>query len=79
VFDDNGVEYDWAATKTGALDLAVQTFVSIEVHYRYGFGGETYPFADLSELRGHDLMCWCPLGQPCHADVLLALANGDLS
>lgn len=28
------------------------------------------------ELRGKDLMCWCPLDQPCHADVLLALANG---
>lgn len=28
-------------------------------------------------LRGHDLGCWCPLDQePCHADVLLALANG---
>ena len=28
----------------------------------------------LSELRGRDLSCWCaPL--PCHADVLLELAN----
>jgi hypothetical protein len=26
-------------------------------------------------LRGKDLACWCPLDQPCHADVLLALAN----
>ncbi|GAQ52103.1 DUF4326 domain-containing protein [Streptomyces acidiscabies] len=26
-------------------------------------------------LRGRDLMCWCPLGEPCHADVLLELAN----
>ncbi len=32
---------------------------------------------DLRELRGRDLMCFCPLGQPCHADVLLELANGD--
>jgi hypothetical protein len=30
---------------------------------------------DLSRLRGHDLACWCPLDQPCHADVLLELAN----
>lgn len=27
------------------------------------------------ELRGKDLACWCPLDQPCHADVLLELAN----
>lgn len=25
--------------------------------------------------RGHDLACFCPLGQPCHADVLLEIAN----
>lgn len=32
--------------------------------------------ADLTELRGWDLACWCPLdGYPCHADVLLELAN----
>lgn len=27
------------------------------------------------ELRGKDLACWCPLDQPCHADVLLEIAN----
>lgn len=31
--------------------------------------------AHLDELRGHDLACWCPLDAPCHADVLLELAN----
>lgn len=29
----------------------------------------------LKELAGKNLACWCPLGQPCHADVLLELAN----
>jgi hypothetical protein len=28
------------------------------------------------ELAGHDLACWCPPGQPCHADVLLELVSG---
>lgn len=42
---------------------------------------ETYPtefrtMAEaIQELRGKDLACWCPLGQPCHAEVLLELAN----
>lgn len=27
------------------------------------------------ELRGKDLACWCRIGQPCHRDVLLDLAN----
>lgn len=30
---------------------------------------------DLATLRGRDLACWCPLDLPCHADVLLELAN----
>lgn len=29
----------------------------------------------LSTLRGHGLICWCPLDRPCHADILLDLAN----
>lgn len=29
-----------------------------------------------NELRGKDLACFCALDQPCHADVLLELANG---
>jgi len=38
----------------------------------------TYPSMDeiRAELAGKDLACWCPLDQPCHADVLLELANG---
>lgn len=29
-------------------------------------------------LGGHDLACWCPLDQPCHADVLLEIANSPM-
>jgi prephenate dehydrogenase len=29
---------------------------------------------EIEALRGHDLVCWCA-PQPCHADVLLHLAN----
>lgn len=32
----------------------------------------------LSELRGKDLACWCRAGQPCHADVLLEIANAEV-
>lgn len=28
-----------------------------------------------AELRGKNLGCWCSLSQPCHADVLLKVAN----
>ena len=32
----------------------------------------------LPDLRGKNLACWCALdGKPCHADVLLELANAN--
>lgn len=44
----------------------------------------TYPSVEeiRAELGGRNLMCWCPIDDaygnrhPCHADVLLRLANG---
>lgn len=38
----------------------------------------TYPPIEeiRAELVGRDLACWCGLDMPCHADVLLELANG---
>lgn len=38
----------------------------------YIANGVGYP---LRELRGKNLACWCSLDRPCHADVLLELAN----
>ena len=29
----------------------------------------------IGNLRGRDLACYCPPDQPCHADLLLELAN----
>lgn len=34
------------------------------------------PFDEIHiRLRGKDLACWCALDDPCHADILLELAN----
>ncbi|MGA2491890.1 MAG: DUF4326 domain-containing protein [Roseiarcus sp.] len=30
------------------------------------------------DLAGRNLACWCNLGEPCHADVLLELANAPI-
>lgn len=57
--------------------------VSLEaslIQYR-AWAESIVPSGLLLELRGHDLVCWCPLVDtdgnpvPCHADVLLELAN----
>ena len=36
--------------------------------------GTRYP-TDLEPLRGKNLACFCALDAPCHADVLLEIAN----
>ena len=35
--------------------------------------------AAIAHLQGKNLACWCALDQPCHADVLLKLANATTS
>jgi len=46
-----------------------------------GFGGRLEEHTKIREglpaLRGRNLACWCALDQPCHADVLLEIANAE--
>ena len=60
----------------GAVAMFEDMLNDPELRAAYG-----YP-DDLSELRGKNLACFCPLkidGEhcPCHADVLLEIANKD--
>lgn len=45
----------------------------------YSFGAHRVAQAAPHELRGKNLACWCALDAPCHADVLLELANPEPS
>jgi len=54
-------------TTTGRLWFALEGIA--------GYPHRTKLIAALPRLRGKDLACWCPLDQPCHADVLLEIAN----
>lgn len=39
--------------------------------------GAPPPLSEIrAELAGHNLACWCRPGTPCHANVLIDLANG---
>lgn len=64
-------------TQRQAVGESVRLYVD---ELTYWFGGRMKndePFREAVEsLRGLDLACWCPLDQPCHADVLLEIANG---
>ena len=60
-----------APTKEAAQALAVEKFEASATKSTAHYGGATW----LAPLRGKNLACWCKLGTPCHADVLLRLAN----
>lgn len=65
-------------TKEGAARQAVRLYLD---ELTYWVGGrmdwDSGFAASVRALRGHDLACWCSLDQPCHADVLLKIANDD--
>ena len=65
------------ASRTGreARQFAVDRLIDLFTHHRDPWGRDRVR----SELAGRDLTCWCPEDQPCHADVLLEIANGDES
>lgn len=53
---------------------------AVEIELEPAEGTPAYPYArkiveNLHKLRGKNLACFCPLDQPCHADILLEIAN----
>lgn len=55
--------------------IAFRTWLSVDGCHADMPDRKTALLESLHELRGRDLACWCPLDRPCHADVLLELAN----
>ena len=55
---------------------AVEGYIKPEMYPAgHDFRNRIRPHVNLYQLRGKNLMCWCDLDKPCHADVLLELAN----
>lgn len=67
---DKVVHYSVNLSKEAAQDLAVRL-------HRIWLcqQPESWREEARNALRGHDLLCWCRPGDPCHADTLLNLAN----
>jgi hypothetical protein len=61
-------------SKPEATELAVKAFRAWITH-----PAQSSLLNKVTKLRGKNLACWCPLDQPCHADVLLDLANAGLA
>jgi len=76
----HGVEFWISSPLRNRLDLAAHHTVEAdaisECVERFRAEAARPSWQDrVAELAGRDLACWCDLDQPCHADVLLELAN----
>ncbi|MEM7300697.1 MAG: DUF4326 domain-containing protein [Pseudomonadota bacterium] len=49
---------------------------AVDAYRRFECIGPAFGSMVVRELKGKNLACWCPIGSPCHADVLLEIANG---
>lgn len=73
-----GKRYGWAEPDSSEIDgpfKPIKDRAEAVAVYRSWLGGQHDLLEDVRELRGRNLACWCPADEPCHADVLLALAN----
>ena len=71
----DGTQYAGFIDHSQAVAWAVELFRATLAGIRVDVDGPHHLHHYLKDLAGHDLACWCPLDQPCHADVLLELAN----
>lgn len=62
-------------SQRSARQKAVDLFAAWVTHHDDQVGGAPTTDRIRNELAGHDLVCWCPSQQPCHADVLIEIAN----
>lgn len=69
---------DWflgqSTGREGAQSMAVNKYLEARENYRHNIPDDATIQA---ELKGKNLACWCAEGTPCHADVLLRLANAE--
>lgn len=56
-------------------DAKITAPIAVELFREYIAGALRTKPRLLDPLRGKNLACWCVLGAPCHAEVLLELAN----
>jgi hypothetical protein len=64
----------WSVSGGFTTEDIIELYEKWLVGYFYqGYALPIHP--DPKELKGANLSCWCPLDKPCHADILLKLAN----
>lgn len=57
--------------------IGIGVVVSLDVDAEAQRAVRNRVWSGIGPLVGRDLACWCALDGPCHADVLLAMANEE--
>lgn len=68
------LDYNEFLTRNEAAKASIETFERMLVDGKIPTYGKKWR-EKLEEMRGKDLLCYCPIDEPCHADVLLKYAN----
>ena len=66
-----GQSKDWDVVKMFEYILTIEFSHDVDINHWINH----FDALDISELKGKNLACFCPLDKLCHADVLLKLAN----
>lgn len=77
---ENAIDAGYSSNREDAQRLCAVLFRdfmhgSNEMMWHGGEELRTKMRDEMHELRGKDLMCFCKIGTPCHADTLIKLAN----
>lgn len=74
-----GDVFSWHRVEDATVDQCVEMYreyiTGIRGHRLSDFARTDMTPSIRAGLAGKNLACWCPLDQPCHADVLLEIAN----
>jgi len=62
-------------TEADKKAIAVRDFEEWLNYGTWNYPNRQWILDHIHELAGKDLACWCKPDEPCHADVLIRLAN----
>jgi hypothetical protein len=67
----------------GTAEECVQKYAEMLFPYKHGGSMSDFLLSEANleairlDLRGKDLLCFCPIDQACHADFLISIANEE--
>lgn len=73
LYDKKDQWINWSISKGFTVKDCIELFEKWITHKLFISNLSSVP--DVSKLKGKNLACWCPLDKPCHADILLKIAN----